>query len=69
VHGGDVRRAAFAMRDLQRASCTSGAQGWLFWTLDTDGPLAGQQNFFTLLQDRGAINGQLAPVARPDPCR
>jgi hypothetical protein len=66
---GDVSRAAFGMRDLQIATCSSGAQGWLFWTWDTHEDLANQRKFFHLSDSGGAINGQLAPITRPDPCR
>jgi hypothetical protein len=69
VYGNDITRAAYAMRDLQKATCAPGAQGWLFWTWDTKENLADQRLFFHLTDSRGAINGQLAPIVRPDPCR
>lgn len=69
VYGNDLRRAAFAMRDAQVAMCGQGADGWLFWTWDTHENLANQELFYKLDENRGAINGVLAPVARPDPCR
>ncbi len=56
------------MRDAQIATCKLGAQGWLYWTWDTHEQLANQELFFHLSDSNGAINGQLAPVARPDPC-
>lgn len=68
----DVTKAAYAMRDLQVASCGLGAQGWLFWTYDTDlvPPVLAYQDLFWSLADRGgAINGLLAPVVRHDPCQ
>jgi hypothetical protein len=73
VYQNNIVTAAFAMRDLQVASCTvgRGAKGWLFWTYDTDlvnPDLASQGLFYSLADNRGAINGVLAPVARPDPC-
>ena len=68
VYGGDIIRAAYGMRDAQIATCKLGAQGWLFWTWDTHEALASQPLFFHLDEVRGAINGQLAPIVRPDPC-
>jgi len=69
VYGGDIVRAAYGMRDAQIATCGLGAQGWLFWTWDTHEALASQPLFFHLDESNGAINGQLAPIVRPDPCR
>jgi hypothetical protein len=67
VYGGDIVTAAYAMRDLQVTTCQDGFAGWLFWTFDTtDSPA--QQALFTLQDTRGAINGVLAPIVRPDPC-
>jgi hypothetical protein len=66
--GDDLTRAAFGMRDLQVETCRMGFGGWLYWTWDTHEPLAGQPRFFMLDERGGAINGQLAPIARPDPC-
>lgn len=68
VYGGDIGRAAVAMRDAQVATCRLGAQGWLFWTWDTHETLASQPLFFHLDEAGGAINRQLAASARPDPC-
>lgn len=56
--------AAFRMRDHQIESCSFGFRGWLFWTYDS----AEQPELWNALDERGAINGVLAPVARPDPC-
>jgi hypothetical protein len=60
--------AAYAMRDFQVASCSRGLAGWLFWTWDTT-ETADQRRLHTLTDTGGAINGQLAPIVRPDPCR
>jgi hypothetical protein len=64
----DIIAAAYSMRDLQVATCERGVDGWLFWTFDTD-ETPDQQRLFTLAHHRGAINGQLAPIVRADPCR
>ncbi|MBB5788380.1 hypothetical protein [Jiangella mangrovi] len=66
-HGGDVRAAAVAMRDLQVATCRAGFGGWFYWTWDTDEE-AVQREFVTATEQSGAVNGQLAPVVRYDPC-
>lgn len=67
----DITDAAYAMKDLQTGSCPLHAKGWLFWTWDTDTTtsLASQGLFYSLADDSGAINGQLAPIVRPGPCR
>lgn len=65
--GNDVVRAAYGMRDLQVDTCRRGFDGWLFWTYDTE-ESADQQRLFRLTEQKGAINGQLAPVARPNAC-
>ncbi|MCC7361403.1 MAG: cellulase family glycosylhydrolase [Anaerolineales bacterium] len=68
--GGEVGRfvnitdAAITFMNWQVESCRLGFDGWLFWTWDTDE----QPDFFNILMAQGAINGVLAPVARPDPC-
>jgi hypothetical protein len=67
-YGNDITRAAYAMRDLQVDTCQRGMVGWLFWTWDTT-ETADQRRLFTLTDSGGAINGQLAPVVRGDPCR
>jgi hypothetical protein len=68
VYQGDIVAAAYAMRNLQVTTCQDGFAGWLFWTFDTtDSP--GQRSLFTLQDTRGAINGVLAPIVRPDPCQ
>ncbi len=67
-YGGNITAAAYAARDHQVRSCAKGFDGWLFWTWDTS-DTAGQQRLFTGAESQGAINGVLAPIARPDPCR
>ncbi len=68
--GGQISRfasiedAAYSFRDWQVESCKYGFDGWIFWTWDLDE----QPDFFNALMQDGAINGVLAPVARPDPC-
>ena len=69
IYGYDVRAAAYGMRDLQIATCKLGAQGWATWTWDTVSSLANQDKFFNQIESNGSINGQLAPIVRPDPCR
>lgn len=64
----NIRTAAYAMRDMQIESCRKGFSGWLFWTHDT-ADTATQRLFYHLGDGGGAINGQLAPIVRPDPCR
>jgi hypothetical protein len=54
---------------MQAVSCTFAAKGWLFWTWDTSSSLANLDKLYNLVESNGAINGQLAPVARPDPCK
>lgn len=73
AYGNDIVSAAYDMRDKQVDSCGvgNGAQGWLFWTYDTDvvnPDLANQGLFYSLADDGGAINGQLATVVRGNPC-
>lgn len=65
--GNDIVKAAYGMRDLQADTCLRGADGWLFWTWDTE-ESADQQRLFRLTERDGAINGVLAPSVRPDPC-
>jgi hypothetical protein len=68
VWNGNVTTAAYGMRDLQVASCRHGFAGWIYWTWDTEeDPI--QRQFFSLSYNRGAVNGVLAPIVRPDPCR
>jgi hypothetical protein len=64
----DPIAAAFGMRNLQVETCRLGMGGWLYWTMDTLEPLGSQELFFMAVERQGAINGQLAPIARPDPC-
>lgn len=65
---GSVTQAANAMREHQVDSCRQGFSGWLFWTWDTS-ENDDQRRFFSASESGGAINGQLAPIVRPDPCR
>lgn len=58
---GNAQAAAYHLRDWQQESCGHGFDGWLLWTWN-HGP-------HSALQENGAINGVLAPIARPDPCR
>lgn len=61
----DVTSAAYALRDLQVATCqTYNFSGWLTWTWDT----AEQPELWNALDGEGAINGVLAPIARYDAC-
>ncbi len=68
--GGEISRfpsvsvAAQTFAAWQAESCSYGFDGWLFWSWD----LSEQPDFFNALMYQGAINGVLAPVARPDPC-
>jgi hypothetical protein len=64
----NITSAAYGMRDLQVASCPRGFSGWIYWTWDTDEDPV-QRQFFTTTYNRGAVNGVLAPIVRPDPCR
>ncbi len=66
-YNNNITNAAFAMRDLQIESCAFDITGWLFWTYDTDDTQE-QRRLYTLIQNNGAINGQLAPIVRADPC-
>lgn len=63
----DIIAAAYGMRDMQVATCRQGMSGWLFWTYNT-GDTEVQRRFYSFADHRGAINGQLAPIVRPDPC-
>jgi len=67
--GNDIMQAASGMRDLQREGCALGAKGYLFFTWDTTDALASLDHFFTMSEQGGVINGVLAPIVRPDPCR
>jgi hypothetical protein len=68
-HYSDITRAAYAMRDLQKEGCALGAKGYLYFTWDTTEQLASLDQFFHMSEQGGAINGLLAPIVRPDPCR
>jgi len=62
-----ARQCAPHVKDLQMSSCSRGFSGWLFWTWDTDTPDE-QPEWFSMMDESGAINGILAPIAFPDPC-
>lgn len=64
----DVVAAAYGMEALQARGCELGMAGWLFWTFDTT-ETADQQRLFNLGDQRGAINGRLAPIVRANPCK
>lgn len=66
---GEPTNAARGMRDVQVATCRYGAQGWLYWTWDTHEDLAGMPLFVHMDDANGAVNGMLAPIKRPDPCK
>lgn len=61
-----VTAAALAMGSTMVAACQFGADGYVFWTWDT--AVGEMVRMYTQTQDGGAINGQLATIARPDPC-
>ncbi|WNV90632.1 hypothetical protein [Umezawaea sp. Da 62-37] len=61
---GDVTAAAHAVRDAETASCRMGSKGTLFWTYDTDE----QPELVNLTEAGGAMNGVMAPAARPSGC-
>lgn len=63
--------AATGMKNLQTASCSLGAKGWLFWTWDTSltTSLASQKKLYSLMENNGAIDKLLAPTARADACQ
>ena len=71
VAGGGWYRDAHAcaphVAALQRTSCSFGFVGWLFWTYDTD-DLQEQPQWFSMVDDGGAIETALAPNSRPDAC-
>lgn len=63
----DIVSAAFAMRNAQTVACQLGSKGSLFWTVDNQDNVD-QQRLFTLMENGGAINGVLAPIANPTFC-
>jgi hypothetical protein len=65
-----VIEAAYAMAQALRDQCAAGAQGHLLWTADTTEQRTptGAQELYTLYEQGGAINGQVAPVVRPTAC-
>ena len=52
---------------LQVSSCAAGFVGWLFWTYDTDTE-SEQPQWYSMVDDHGAIGAALAPKTRPNPC-
>ena len=56
--------AALALEKWQVESCKYGYDGWLPWTWDTDE----QPEIWNALSDGEAINRQLSPKNRPNPC-
>ena len=63
----DAAACAPHVAELQRTSCAFGFVGWLFWTYDTD-DVDEQPEWFSMVDEEGAIGAALAPKARPDPC-
>jgi len=59
-----IDQAVGALVDWQVESCAHGFDGWLLWTWDSDE----QPEFWTGVDDNGAIAGALSPSIRPDPC-
>lgn len=72
-----ITNAANTLRTTQTTSCGYNPEfqgGELTWTWDSDtstptSTLAGQGGFWSVVDNSGAINGQLAPIARPNPCQ
>jgi endo-1,4-beta-mannosidase len=56
--------AGTGLRAWQTQSCTYHFEGWLLWTWDTDE----QTELWNAMSSGGAINQQLAPASKPDPC-
>ena len=67
-YNNDIIAAAYGMRDMQVDTCLRGMSGWLYWTWNA-ADTAALATIYTYADQRGAINGQLAPIVRPDPCR
>lgn len=63
----DIIAAAYGMRDMQVETCQRGMSGWLYWTYNAADTEA-LRRIYTYADHGGAINGQLAPIVRPDPC-
>jgi hypothetical protein len=59
-----VSDAAAGLQSWQIQSCTYNFKGWLLWTWDTDE----QPELWNGLSSGGAINLNLAPASRPNPC-
>jgi hypothetical protein len=67
LHDHDIIAAAHGMRDMQVETCQRGMSGWLYWTYNAADTEA-LRSIYTYADHGGAINGQLAPIVRPDPC-
>lgn len=64
----DLTTAAYTLRDYQIFTCNSYlVHGWFTWTWDTD-EATSDGTYYSTLSSGGAINGLLAPVARPNAC-
>jgi hypothetical protein len=61
---GTAADAATGLNAWQTQSCAYHFNGWLVWTWDTDE----QPELWNALSSGGAINQQLAPSVKPDPC-
>lgn len=62
----DINQAAYKLRDIQIESCQYNIRGWLLWGWGT--PAINKTGYYSAEENGGTINGQLAPVARPNPC-
>ena len=56
--------AAVGLSAWQSQSCTYHFDGWLLWTWDTNE----QTELWNAFSTGGAINQQLNPTVKPDPC-
>jgi hypothetical protein len=61
-------QAAAGLEAWQVGSCSTGIDGWILWTWDTEpGELPGL-SIWSALSGNGDINNALAPLNRPNPC-
>jgi hypothetical protein len=60
--------AAEALQTWQAQSCASGFDGWLLWTWDSSGQLAGEPAVWSGAAGGGLLQRALAPTIRTDPC-
>lgn len=65
----NITAAANELAKTQVQSCSYGIKGWLLWTWDKPPALAATFRYWTTMESGGIVNGALAPVARPDPCK